>query len=719
VNESSYQHSPYHTALRCLFLVARHHGVEVTPEQLAATDPANTLASVRGVMRGVGIRTTVLMQRSWQDLITLGTAYPAIAVGKDGGWFIIVGAVPDAAGETAPAVLDPRNEGSGVVPITRERLDEIWGGTLLLCKIDRADQGKPPPFGFRWFLPEIFRNGRFLRDVAIAALTSNLMSYGTPLLYQTIIDKVINHRSYNTLFAVILLFCVITLFDGLFSYVRQYLMLFTSNKIDASLGSRTFRHLLSLPVQFFEANSTGVLTRHMQQTERIRGFLTGRLFQMLLDTAAFPLLVTLLCMYSGKLTVIVVAYSLAMAAVIGILLPTFRMQLLKLYQAEGGRQAHLVETIHGMSTVKSLALEAPRQLAWDDKVAAAVRRHQTVGRIGILANVATTALEKMMQVTVLGIGATSVFNGDMSLGALVAFTMLSGRVTGPLVQIVGLVNEYQDTALSVRMLGTVMDHPAERDPNQRGLRPRLSGQVEFDRVTFRYSSSATPALDRVSFKIEEGQIIGVVGRSGSGKTTVTRLIQNIHTAQEGIVRFDGVDIRHIDLPHLRRSMGVVLQDSFLFSGTIRENIAAAKPDASLAEVMQAATLAGAAEFIDRLPQSYETRVEESATNFSGGQRQRISIARALLLRPRLLIFDEATSALDPESEAIIQNNLNEIGRDRTMIIVSHRLSSLVQAHAIMVLEQGRVLDLAPHNTLLERCDIYRHLWQQQNRHLQP
>ncbi len=718
MNESVYQHSPYHTALRCLFLVARHHGVEVTPEKLAATDPADTLNSVRAVMQEMGLRSSVLQQRSWQDLISLGSAYPAIAILKDGGWAIVVGRVTHPSGEPGIAILDPRKESAGVVPLTRDEFEDTWDGVLILARLVRRSTEKPPPFGFRWFLPEIARNGRFLRDVAVAALTSNLMSYGTPLLYQIIIDKVINHRSYQTLFAVLLLFGVTAIFDALFSYVRQYLMLFTSNKIDASLGSRTFQHLLSLPVQFFEANTTGVLTRHMQQTERIRHFLTGRLFQTLLDCAALPMLMILLAMYSGKLTIVVVGFSLAMAAVIGALLPTFRHQLLQLYQAEGGRQGHLVETIHGMSTVKSLGLEAPRQGAWDDKVAAAVRRHATVGRIGILANVLTSSLEKFMQVTVLGIGATSVFDGSLSLGALVAFTMLSGRVTGPLVQIVGLVNEYQDTALSVRMLGTVMDHPPERDPNQRGLRPRLAGNVEFDQVTFRYAGSATPALDRVSFKIDEGQIVGLVGRSGSGKTTVTRLIQSIHTAQEGLVRFDGVDIRHIDLPHLRRSMGVVLQDSFLFRGTIRENIAAAKPDASLAEVMHAAELAGAAEFIDRLPHSYDTPVEESATNFSGGQRQRISIARALLLRPRLLIFDEATSALDPESESIIQNNLNEIGRDRTMIVVSHRLSSLVQAHAILVLEQGRVLDYAPHATLLERCEIYRHLWQQQNRHLQ-
>jgi ATP-binding cassette subfamily B protein len=304
------------------------------------------------------------------------------------------------------------------------------------------------------------------------------------------------------------------------------------------------------------------------------------------------------------------------------------------------------------------------------------------------------------------------------MGALVAFNMLAGRVTGPLVQIVGLINEYQQTALAVKMLGTVMDHPPERDPNQRGIRPVITGQLEFDNVSYRYDGSSTPALDRVSFKVEEGQMIGIVGRSGSGKTTATRIIQGICTPQEGLIRLSGADIRHIDLAHLRRSIGVVLQDNILFRGSIRDNIAAGKPDATLEEVMEAARLAGAAEFIDRLPLSYETMVEESASNYSGGQRQRLAIARALLLRPRLMLFDEATSALDPESEAIVQNNLSEIARGRTMIVVSHRLSSLVKSDAILVMDQGKVIDFAPHATLIERCEIYSLLWNQQTRHLQ-
>jgi ATP-binding cassette subfamily B protein len=348
---------------------------------------------------------------------------------------------------------------------------------------------------------------------------------------------------------------------------------------------------------------------------------------------------------------------------------------------------------------------------------AAVRRHASVGQISALANVLTTGLEKTMQIAVLGFGAVDVFDGRLSIGALVAFNMLSGRVSGPLVQIVALINEYQETALSVKMLGTVMNHPPERSGTAAGTRPRITGDLEFDRVTFRYPGAAMPALDRVSFKVAQGQVIGIVGRSGSGKTTVTRLIQGIHLAQDGLIKLSNIDIRNVELPHLRRSVGVVLQDSFLFRGTVRDNIAVTKPGAPLAEVAQAAQLAGADEFIDRLPLSYDTMLEEGASNLSGGQRQRIAIARALLLRPQLLIFDEATSALDPESEAIVQQNLGKIAANRTMIVVSHRLSSLTQADAILVLDQGKVADFAPHEVLLERCEIYAHLWHQQTQHL--
>jgi subfamily B ATP-binding cassette protein HlyB/CyaB len=711
------QMSPHLTALRCLYLVALHHGVQVPPEKLGEADDADTLGSILRILRDVGVAGKLLKGRAWEDLSRLGSAYPVMAEQKDGSWVIIASTLNLADGRVVAAVLNPLTEQTGVQLVPRDKFEEAWTGRLILSKRKFKLTDESQPFGLRWFMPEIVRNGRYFRDIAIAATMSNLISFATPLFFQIMIDKVIPHHSYQTLFAVVLAFTVTMLFDGLFQYVKQYMMVFAGNKIDARLAQRTFEKLLHLPMSFFETHTTGVLLRHMQQTESVRQFLTGRLFHTLLDTSALPLLLVGLALYSGILTLVVLGFAAAIAAVIGVMIPTFRRYLEQLYIAEGGRQTDLVETIHGMRAVKSLALESLRMKSWGEKVSNSIRRRATVGYFSAIAVVLTQSLQSMMQMAILGIGATMVFDGALSIGALVAFNMLSGRVTGPLVAIVGLINEYQQTALSVKMLAKVMDHPPERDPNQRGIRPLITGALEFDQVTFRYGSSAMPALNRVSFNIEEGQVIGVVGRSGSGKTTATRLIQGIHSAQEGLIRLNGTDIRHIDLPHLRRSIGVVLQDNILFRGTIRDNIAAGKPDASLEEVMEAARLAGAEEFIDRLPMSYETFVEESASNFSGGQRQRLAIARALMLRPRLLLLDEATSALDPESEAIVQQNLEEIARGRTMIIVSHRLSSLVKADAIMVMDKGEIVDFAPHATLVERCEIYRHLWETQTRHV--
>jgi ATP-binding cassette subfamily B protein len=494
-------------------------------------------------------------------------------------------------------------------------------------------------------------------------------------------------------------------------------MLTAGNKIDARLAERSFQHLMRLPLDFFETNQTGILVRNMQQSEGVRGFLTGALFQTLLDLLGMPMLLIGLTVFSGTLTALVLCFAGAIAAVIGLLLPIYRKQLEKLYFAESQRQAVLVETIHGIRAVKSLGLEKLRKAAWDSKVAQALRGRFTTGQFGIISTVAVTALQNVMQLTILAVGSLLIFDNKLTLGTLIAFNMLSGRVTGPLVQIVNLLNEYQQIALSVKMLRTVMDHEPERPLSQTGVRPTITGKMELNEVTFSYGGSANPALNKVSFSVEEGQMIGVVGRSGSGKTTITRLLQGIQSPQQGLIKLNGADIRNIDLEHLRRSIGVVLQDNILFRGTIRDNIAAARPDAPLEEVIEAARLAGADEFIERLPMSYETSVEESATNFSGGQRQRLAIARALLPQPRFLIFDEATSALDPESEAIVQQSLLSISKNRTTLIVSHRLSSLVTADKILVLERGSVLDYAPHPVLLERCDVYRQLWDTQTRHM--
>ncbi len=706
--------SPLHTALRCLFMISLYRGVPLRPEHFAVVTETDVLGSILRVLRQVGLRGRVLRRNRWRHLGALRHAFPVMGLMRDGRWVVVVKETRTEGG-AGVYLLNPQLERQGVTVVTRAAFLAGWSGTLVVCKADRAPRALEP-FGLRWFLPDLWRHRALFRDVAIAALLSSLIAFAAPLMFQILIDKVITHHSTETLFAIMLMFGVLTLFDGLFSYVRQYLMTVITSKIDAGLASRTFQHLLTLPLHFFEGTTTGVLARNLQQTDTVRQFLTGRLFQTLLDAMSLPLMLVALLLYSVKLTALVLGFSLAMGLVIGVMVPTFRRHLERLYQAEGARQGHLIETIHGVRTVKSLALEPSRLAAWNEKITAGVQRRAVVGRIAALAGVLIQGLEKTMQIGVLGVGALDVFDGSLSVGALVAFNMVSGRVTGPLVQIVGLINEFQETALAVRMLGTVMSHPPERAPGHQGLTPEIRGALAFEHVCFRYRPGSLPALDQVSFEVAPGQVIGVVGRSGSGKTTVTRLIQGIQTAQDGVIRLDGVDIRHIDLVHLRRSIGVVLQENFLFRGTVRENLAAARPDASFEDIVEAARMAGADEFIDRLPQSYDTPVEENGANFSGGQRQRVAIARALLTRPRLLIFDEATSALDPESEAVIQDNLAEIARGRTLVIVSHRLTSLAGSDAILVLEHGRVLDFAPHRVLLGRCGAYQRLWRQQTKH---
>ncbi|MBF0183940.1 MAG: peptidase domain-containing ABC transporter [Magnetococcales bacterium] len=706
--------TPFLTSLRCFFLICQHHGIEVTPERFLGAKEDDIIGSVLRLMSDVGLQGKLLKKRKWQDLANLGSAYPVMVERQSGHWVIVASVVNTADGSESVAVMDPNSEQAGLQLIPRQQFVEQWNGSLLLIKreYDLGDSSRP--FNLRWFMPEIMKNSRYFRDVIVAATMVNLLSFVMPLAFQIMLDKVVPHQSQQTLFTLTVILVIATLFDSLFTYVQQMLMIYATNKIDAQLIVRTFEHLLRLPMPFFESMPTGVLIRHMQQTESIRGFLTGGLFNTLLQASSLPLLLIGLTLYSGVLTSVVLLFTLGIAAIIGILIPAFKRRLEELYNAEGARNADLVETVTGMRAIKSLALEPLRKAAWDRSVANCIAQRTSVGQFSAIAATLTHLLQGGMGLTVLSLGIYLVFSGDISIGALVAFNMLSQRVTQPLVQIVAMINQYQQTALSVQMLGHVMNFPPERDPNRRGIRPEVRGQLEFKDVTFRYRNSALPALRNVSFAVQEGQVIGVVGRSGSGKTTITRLIQCIHLVEEGMVTLDGNDIRHYDLPHLRRSIGVVLQDNILFRGTVRDNIAAGKPDASLAEVIEAAKLAGADEFIDRLSHSYDTRVEEGATNFSGGQRQRLAIARALLLRPRLLIFDEATSALDPESEAIIRQSLNKIAEGRTMLIVSHRLSSLTSTHAILVLDRGEVVDFAPHAVLLERCAIYRHLWDQQN-----
>lgn len=706
------------TALRCLVRAASHHGIDLSAEGLRHTysvgdspiAPAQLLRMA--TKSGLRARTSTL---NWDALIRLRGAFPALARLENGNWVLVLGPKQVPGGEVVLTIFDPLADRPEAFDVAKASFCKRWSGDVLVLKRDQRQSGPAQKFGFRWFIPELVRERRLFFDVAVAAILLYGLGLVLPIFFQLVIDKVLVHESFITLYVLLIGAGIALLFDAVFTFLRRYLLLYATNKIDIRIATKTFGHLLSLPNSFFEHISAGVLVKHMQQAARIREFLTGRLFLTALDSLSLLVFIPVLTLYSVNLTLLVLAFTALSGIVIVTLMGPFRRRLYDLYQAESWRQALLVETVHGMQTVKSLAMEPLKSRNWDDRCAAAVVTRSSVEKISAAAQAITGLLEKLMMLGIIGYGAILVFNGEMTIGTLVAFNMLATRVSGPLVQMVTMVHEYQEISLAVRMLAEVMNQTPERDGKSDGLRPESKGAIEFDRVSFRYSADGPQTLSDVSFSIPAGSIFGIVGRSGSGKTTITRLLARLYTPQEGMVRVDGLDAREIDLTHLRKSLGIVLQDSFLFRGTVRENIACVKRNATFAEIVRAAQIAGADEFIERLPRGYDTLLEENASNLSGGQKQRLAIARALISDPRVLIFDEATSALDSESEVIVRRNLQRIAQGRTVIIVSHRLSMLTGADSILVLERGHVVGLGRHEQLLSKCATYAQFWNQQVR----
>ena len=709
-----------HTIVQCLTAIAQHHGLQINPERLiheyALNDEEPRLSLVIRMATEMGLKARG-ERFSWKGFFDQEGVFPILARRTDGSGVIVAGIRGgQGEGENCIAILDPMADMNSIIWVNSETFCQHWDGDVVFLKRTHSITDPNQPFGLRWFIPEILKQKAAFRDIIIAAIAMNLLSLASPMFFQIVIDKVLAHQSESTLWVLTIGVLIALVFDSVFGYLRQLLLVVATNKIDMHLTRRVFGHLLTLSIDYFESTSAGVITRHMQQLESIRNFLTGRVFFTGLDTLGLLVSFPILFSYSFKLTLIVVVFTLILGGIIASVLPAYTRRLDALNAAEGKRQSLMVETIHGMRTVKALAIEPAQRRSWDQFSAESIGAHYRVSQLALNSNFITELLGKVLPVLIIVMGCQDVFDHTMSMGALIAFQMLSGRVTGPLLALVGLINEYQQTALSVRMLGSVINRPSE-GRGAGGLRPQLQGTITFDNVTFRYPGASATALNRASFTIPAGAVVGIVGRSGSGKTTLTKLIQGLYPVQEGIVRFDGIDAREIDLSHLRKQIGVVLQENFLFRGTVRQNITVTRPDATFEEIVAAAQAAGADEFIERLEQGYDTFLEENASNLSGGQKQRLSIARSLLARPRILVLDEAASALDPESEAIFIRNLSQIAIGRTVVMISHRLSTLVNADIILVMQHGRLADAGRHEELLTRCETYQQLWYQQTSHL--
>jgi ATP-binding cassette, subfamily B, bacterial HlyB/CyaB len=704
--------------LHAVIMAARYYGMELATEEYRNLEhtEAPSAASLLMWAQNAGLWARAVRLR-WRHLMRLREAGPVVLLFNDGGAGLLVGSNSE---HKVVLIRDPLSpEGEPPVAVDEMRLAEVWTGEALLVRANRGYVEADAPFSLRWLFGLVMGERKSLRDIAIASFTLSCLTIFPPFLVMIVTNKVLTYHSVSTLVLLSVVLGVFILYETVLGFARRLIIITIGTRIDVRLNLHVFNRLVRLSLDYFERHPAGETMHNLMEVNKVREFLTGKLLTTMLDLITLCVLLPFLFYLNATLAWIVVACACCITLIILAYLRPLRVVFARVVEAETNKHAALGETIFGVKTVKALALEPARKAIWDERVAESGRWRMAIGKLSNWPQTLVTPFERFMWIGTIMLGAylaLSDTSGYM-VGSLFAFMMLSQRVGQPLVGLARLMEDYEEVGAAIGQAASVLNRPLEADAASGGLRPRLAGAVSFEDVTFTYAGTKTPALDRISFSIPAGTMLGVVGRSGSGKSTITRLLQGINRDYTGFVKLDGSDLREINLRHLRQSFGVVLQENFLFRGSIRENIIAGRPGLTLDDVVRAARLAGAEEFVERMANGYETYIEEGSPNLSGGQRQRLAIARALITDPRLLILDEATSALDPESEALVNANLLRIGLGRTMVIVSHRLSSLTDCDQILVLEQGKVMDVAPHETLLERCSVYRQLWAQQNRHL--
>lgn len=692
------------SGLHCLLLLARFHGLAADGVQLrhqfGETGQPLTQRELLRAAKHVGLKAG-RVTATWASLPN--KPLPAIAVCTDRRCVLL------AKVEAERVLLhDPQHPQPTI--LTKDRFEAMWTGELLLVTTRAGMRPEDIAFGFSWFIPAIVKHRRLLGEVLLASFFVQLFALVTPLFTQVVIDKVLVHKGFTTLHVMAVGMIALALFDALLSGLRTYLFAHTTNRIDVGLGAQLFRHMLALPLAYFEARRVGDTVARVRELEQIRQFLTSNSVTVLLDVLFTTVFLLVMWCYSPTLTLVVLA-SLPLYAILSVVItPMIRSRLNEKFNRGAENQSFLVETISGIQTVKALAVEPPLQRRWDEQLAGYVSASFQATSVITIAGQIAGFIQKVTTIAILWTGAYLVIGGDLSIGQLIAFNMLAAQVTGPLLRLVNLWQEFQQVGISMQRLGDVLNTRPEPSYNPtRTTLPQVAGQITLEDVTFRYRSDSREVLRRISLLIQPGQVIGIVGRSGSGKSTIAKLIQRLYVPEQGRILVDGIDLAQVDPAWLRRQVGVVLQDNFLFNRSVRDNIALTDPGLSMDRVIQAAKLAGAHEFILELPEGYDTLVGEHGCSLSGGQRQRIAIARALIANPRILIFDEATSALDYESEAIIQQNMAQICRGRTVIIIAHRLSTVRPAHRIYVIDQGQLVEQGTHEDLLKRQGMYHRL----------
>ncbi|MBF0126310.1 MAG: type I secretion system permease/ATPase [Magnetococcales bacterium] len=693
---------PVDTGLTCLLTVLRMFGIGADREALRHqfAPPGGLMGDIELLhcAKALQIKAKVV-RTTWERLPK--TPLPAIAKRKDGRYVLL------AACKAEKVLLQDPLE-SHPLTLPRELFEPVWNGELLLLTHRAQLTGSQRRFDVTWFIPAIVKYRKLLGEVLIASFFLQIFALVSPLFFQVIIDKVLVHQGLSTLHVLTFGLVVMAMFETVLGGLRTYLFSHTTNRIDVELGASLFRHLLDLPLSYFSVRRVGDTVARVRELENIRNFLTGTAVTVLVDFFFTFVFIGVMLLYSPMLTGLVLGAIPFYVALSLFVTPILRARLDEKFQRGAENQAFLVEAVAGMETIKSLAVEPQMRRHWEQQLAAYV---QSAFRAGNLANIAGQSAQfvnKINMTLILLFGAFQVMDKGLTVGELVAFNMLAGRVSGPILRLAALWQEFQQTRISLERLGDVLNTPTEL-PAERGAKislPAITGRVCFERVSFRYRHDGPEVLSQLSFEVPSGQVVGIVGPSGSGKSTLTKLIQRLYVPEGGRVLVDGVDLALVDPSWLRRRIGVVLQENFLFNRSVRDNISLADPGISMTQIVRAAQQSGAHDFILELPKGYDTILEERGGGLSGGQRQRIAIARALVNDPVILIFDEATSALDYESERVIQNNMNSICLQRTVFIIAHRLSTVRQAHRILTIDRGQLVEDGTHRQLLANGGRY-------------
>ncbi|MGF1512804.1 MAG: peptidase domain-containing ABC transporter [Elainellaceae cyanobacterium] len=653
-----------------------------------------------------GLQTRRLIISTWADLRQ--TTLPAILPWSDGAsgsrWVVLY-----AVKGTRLTIADPHSPSSSAQQLPREAVEAHWDGELWQLEPVQTQE----KFGLGWFLPAVMRYRRLLGEVLLASFSLQLLGLATPIITQVVIDKVMVQGSIPTLDVMAIALLAVAVFEAVLGILRMFIFTHTTNRLDLSLSAQLFRHLLRLPLSYFEARRVGDTVARVQELEDIRQFLTSTALTVMLDSVFAVIYLVVMLYYSVTLTGVALAVLPLFAVLTLAATPILRRWLDQTFDRSADSQSFLVETVTGIQTVKAHAGEKDARDRWEGLYARFVRTGFRANTTANISNHLGDFLTSFSSLLLLWVGARLVINQDFTIGQLIAFQMFTARVTGPLLRLVQLWQNLQEVLLAVDRIGDILNTPPEAEPGTGLVLPALKGEVAFDKVFFRYHEAQEPILRGVSFKAEPGMFVGIVGRSGSGKSTLSKLMQRLYNPESGRITVDDFDVKSADLASLRPQVAVVLQDDFLFNGSILDNITLGNLDVTAEAVVEAARLAVAHDFISDLPDGYETNVGERGVALSGGQRQRITLARLFLSQAPILILDEATSNLDAETEQQVLENLRQVSEGRTVFLIAHRFSPLKRADLILAMEKGVVVERGTHESLLAEKGLYCSLYQRQ------